>query len=144
MQAESAAITNEPGGLRRFGGMAAFFIVPTKRTASVYNNFTLPAILAHEVGHIVQFHEGSRLATKPKELQADYLAGWYMANRDRSDQWSETSVQQNMSGFFRLGDYDYNSPDHHGTPNERFAALVAGFRNANLSLPAVYRQLANH
>lgn len=105
-----------------------------------YNNFTLPAILAHEVGHIVQFREGNRLATKLTELQADYLAGWYMANRDRGAAgWSETSVRQNLTAFFKLGDYDYNSPDHHGTPEERVAAIVAGFRSANLSLQAVYQ-----
>lgn len=110
------------------------------RRSGQYNNFTLPAILAHEVGHIVQFRERNRLTTKLKELQADYLAGWYMANRDRGvARWSETSVQQNMSTFYGLGDYDYNNQDHHGTPDERLAAVLAGFRSATLSLPAVYK-----
>jgi hypothetical protein len=105
-----------------------------------YNNFTLAAILAHEVGHLVQFREGNDLATKPKELQADYLAGWYMANRDRGyAQWSETSARQNMDAFYRLGDYDYNNQEHHGTPEERLAAVTAGFRSANLPLQAVYQ-----
>jgi hypothetical protein len=105
-----------------------------------YNILAVSAILAHETGHIVQFLKGNRLPTKLKELQADYLAGWYLANRDRTGTpQSETAVRQNMSTFYKLGDYNYNDSNHQGTPDERLAAIMAGFRSANMPLAEVYQ-----
>ena len=38
--------------------------------------FSIPAIMAHEFGHILQFKRGGVTPGKNAELQADYLAGW--------------------------------------------------------------------
>jgi hypothetical protein len=105
-----------------------------------YNNFTMPAIMAHEFGHIYQFKHNSQFPTKLLELQADYLAGWYMGRREGSSLYGLDAFQQDMHSFFEKGDYDFNSPTHHGTGDERTAAIVQGYKNASLSLAAVYSQ----
>ena len=111
------------------------------RRTGQYNNFTLPAILAHETAHILQFRHGSDLPTKAKELQADYLAGWYMANRDPGGTpWSATSARQAMIEFYLIGDYDFNDSGHHGTSEERLTALMSGTRNAGEPLSVVYNK----
>ena len=38
-------------------------------------------ILAHEMGHALQCKEHSKLSGKHRELQADYLAGYYMGRK---------------------------------------------------------------
>jgi hypothetical protein len=94
-------------------------------------NFTVPAIMAHEFGHILQFVHTAELEGKNRELQADYMAGWYMKKRDLLSGWSGVSVLQTMQGFYATGDYDFNSPQHHGTPQERARAVLLGVRDGN-------------
>jgi hypothetical protein len=101
-------------------------------------NFSIPAIMAHEFSHILQFRHHTRLAGKLMELQADYLAGWYMGNRDRFSGWSSQAFRGSLVSFYEKGDYDFNSQRHHGTPAERAAAITEGFQNAGLSLSAAY------
>lgn len=93
----------------------------------------VPAIMAHEFAHVVQFKRGSRMSVKEKELQADYLAGWYMGNR-----WIVTDTRSAFAAFFEMGDYQFNHPDHHGTPTQRLAAIQEGLRNSNQSLESAY------
>src|ERR1700722_847128 len=76
--------------------------------------YAVPTILAHEMGHIMQFKliqdfQGSSKA----ELHADYMAGWYLA---REMAHLVTDPQSSLKAFFEIGDYEFNSPDHHGTP----------------------------
>lgn len=90
--------------------------------------FNIPAILAHEFGHLVQFQMGNNMpSTKLKELQADALSGWYMARRKY---FVPTDLVEALDGFFRMGDTNFRSPGHHGTPNERRAAIKWGMDNA--------------
>jgi len=95
----------------------------------------VPAIMAHEFAHIVQYKRGSTLSTKQKELQADYLAGWYLGNR-----WIYTDVRAAFEAFFQMGDYQFNNPNHHGTPQQRLAAIQAGFQATRLSFDQAYQQ----
>jgi hypothetical protein len=104
------------------------------------NNFTMPAIMAHEFGHIYQFKRNTHLPTKLLELQADYLAGWYMGNREGSSQYGIGAFKQDSQSFFEKGDYDFNSPTHHGTPEERGAAILQGYKSSSLSLESVYAE----
>lgn len=95
----------------------------------------VPAIMAHEFAHIVQFKRASTLSTKQKELQADYLAGWYLANR-----WVYTDVRPAFQAFFEKGDYEFNNPNHHGTPQQRLASLQAGFQSKGLTFDQAYQR----
>jgi hypothetical protein len=88
-------------------------------------------IMAHEFAHIVDMKYGSGLtSSKHKELFADYLAGVYMFYR--SQQFKTVFVQEAAMSFFNKGDYEFNSQQHHGTPQQRYAALMEGFNKVRL------------
>lgn len=84
------------------------------------------AVMAHEWAHILQFRTLSRTVPgKPMELQADYLAGWYMGVRSRQV-WGGVDVMSSMRSLFGKGDYNFNSPGHHGRPDERAISFQKG------------------
>lgn len=103
-------------------------------------NFTIPAIMAHEFGHIYQFtHGGGPRTTKLMELHADYLAGWYMRNRQSGSPWSQQSLRQTLYAFYSKGDYAFNDPSHHGTPDERLKAALAGINDSSPGAAGAYQ-----
>lgn len=85
-------------------------------------------ILAHEFGHIVDFKYGTGLRGKYKELFADYLAGCYMYFR--SVEFKYTFANEAAYSFFNKGDTNFTSPQHHGTPQQRYNCLLAGYNLA--------------
>ncbi len=89
---------------------------------------SIPIVMAHEFAHIVDFKYGTGLEGKHKELFADYLAGCYMYFR--SVEFKITFVQEAALSFFKKGDYLFNSPAHHGTPEQRYDCLKAGYELA--------------
>jgi hypothetical protein len=92
-------------------------------------------IMAHEFGHIFQCDKSSPLREKNRELQADFLAGWYLHN-------AKAAYGLDISGFARSvwskGDYQFTSPLHHGTPDERVRAMAAGFRTDTTDADEAY------
>jgi len=93
------------------------------------------AVCAHEFGHIVQIQKGltRRLVEgqethKRRELHADFLSGFYAGVRklEKPDYPAAVFVTQTRS----MGDRDVNDQDHHGTPEERAAAIIRGFDTA--------------
>lgn len=107
-------------------------------------NFTIPAIMAHEFTHILQFKTGEHLPTMLAELEADYMAGWYMERRDRQSGWSSYSVMQGLQDFYDHGDYDFNEPDHHGTPEQRMASFRRGFQTGSQPLMSAFRMAGQY
>lgn len=92
-------------------------------------------ICAHEFGHIVQFKnglinrlQGSASTMQPVELHADFLAGYFAGIRKLARPSFPALVFATTQ--FRFGDYDFGSPEHHGTPDQRAAAIVRGFQAA--------------
>lgn len=90
------------------------------------SQMSVPAILAHEYAHAMQyanqfpFGEGVR-----KELHADFMAGWYVAHRCRCRIQDPNVAFQSM---FRKGDArGFFDPKHHGTNQDRWEAMVAGY-----------------
>lgn len=98
------------------------------------SGFTIPIIMAHEFGHILQFQHGIHLSSKYQELQADYMAGWFLGNREQNVQGGMRAVAGSANRFFTLGDYAFNAPTHHGTPQERKAAILEGFSIYQMTL----------
>lgn len=86
--------------------------------------FSLPSILAHEFAHTVQHRAGFTQQGKWRELHADFLAGYFIGHRER---FAKQDVYQAMLTLYSKGDYDYNNPQHHGTPSERNEAFNAGY-----------------
>jgi len=91
------------------------------------------AVCAHEFGHILQYkrkllsrvNEGGQPTKKRAELQADFFAGFFagLRKRERSDFPAAVFALTQYS----YGDNELNSPEHHGTPEERGAAISRGF-----------------
>lgn len=93
------------------------------------------AVLAHEAAHIRQFNSGlfdrlrrgqpnARLA----ELHADYLAGYHLGQVATV---RGVFYELARESFYLRGDTAFQDPGHHGTPDERTAALTAGFEAAS-------------
>jgi len=98
-------------------------------------NISIPAIMAHEFGHIVQYNAGCDLPVKYRELQADYLAGTYLSHRFQGEIPLET-MNQTARSFYTKGDYLFNNPQHHGTPAQRWLMIEMGFGNRDLTTVA--------
>lgn len=94
------------------------------------------AIVAHEFGHHIQFQLGlfgdqsGPEATRRTELMADAYAAYYLSHaRGASMQWKR--VQQFLQVFFNIGDCSFTSDGHHGTPTQRMAAAMFGYKVAD-------------
>lgn len=92
-------------------------------------------IMAHEFSHILQAKMGSRLSGKYRELHADFMAGYYLLQKSYV---TRADIRPFAQSLFEIGDYDFWSPAHHGTPEERVAAMVAGY-NTGGSLNEAFR-----
>lgn len=88
------------------------------------NVFPLIGVMAHEWAHVAQFERGIDTDWVIKwELQADYLAGWYLMKTRGQDR----DVVDNIANVFSgLGDTVFTAPDHHGTPQQRSANILDG------------------
>ncbi len=111
----------------------------------------ISAVCAHEFGHILQFKhslEDKVLAGQPTvkrlELQADYFAGYFAGKRKLEKPDYPAAVFAMTQESF--GDNQLNHPGHHGTPDERAAAIVQGFQagKENKSLPAAIELSLNY
>lgn len=93
------------------------------------NEIPLWQVLAHEWGHQIQFSLGDSWldapTVAPKELEADMFSGFYLMIAK-----STANLSSSIANAFALGDWEFNNPSHHGTPNQRGAAVLAGGRVA--------------
>ena len=106
------------------------------------------AVCAHEFGHILQFKHGltARVrngdpTVKRSELQADYFSGFFAGHRKKALPSYPAAV--GALAQYNVGDHSINSPQHHGTPEERGAAFVRGFEagyRENLALGDAIQQ----
>ena len=94
-------------------------------------------VIAHEYAHGVQADLGLPLGaiSKPSELQADCLAGVFFAWREEffTGSFGVDEISQALTVMYAVGDYEFDHPDHHGTPIERQAAFIAGWREGQPS-----------
>ena len=93
------------------------------------------AVAAHEFGHIAQFRSGVdaqllkyQPTVKRVELHADFLSGYFLGVRKR--QRPSISVWAAGHTLYRIGDYEFHNPNHHGTPDQRVTAAETGFKVA--------------
>jgi predicted metalloprotease len=94
-------------------------------------DFAVEYVVAHEYGHNVQQEGGllaGRLRALPTELNADCLAGTWAKWDYGQGKLQPGDIQQALDAALAVGDFDYLSPQHHGTPQERRDALLTGFR----------------
>jgi len=113
---------------------------------STGSDLPVAGILAHEWGHQVQFGYGwmnqAAPSVRSSELEADAFSGYYMGLVKR---WAGPELNTYFQRLFSLGDYQFNDPGHHGTPNERVAAGALGMQAAANAIynntPYNYEQL---
>lgn len=98
------------------------------------SNIPLWQVMAHEWGHQVQFALGDNwlnaATVAPKELEADMFSGFYIQNT-KQGQVTQSDINASLNAAFMLGDWNFNERNHHGTPNQRVAAVLAGSRVAD-------------
>lgn len=114
-------------------------------TVQQYGELPVAGILAHEWGHRAQYTFGWNTNTSKVyqvELEADAFSGYYMA---LAKQWAWSQIQSYYANVYASGDYNYNHPSHHGTPNQRLTAAYLGVTTAVHALqtntPYTYQQL---
>ncbi|SFC89981.1 hypothetical protein SAMN04487907_11242 [Zunongwangia mangrovi] len=97
-------------------------------------------ILSHEWAHQIQFDNTSSWypngaaddpaeATRYTELEADFLASYYMTHK-RGATYNWKRVEQFFELFFAIGDCSFSSSGHHGTPLQRMEASRLGYELA--------------
>ena len=105
------------------------------RAGRDHPDVAVASVCSHEFGHILQYRHrlvarvnaGQRTA-KRSELQADYFAGYYAGLRKKERPTYPAAVVAVTQGDF--GDTNFGSRTHHGTEQERAAAVVRGFNAA--------------
>lgn len=128
-----------PNGQILFGYHMFYYTIQT------YGELPVAGILAHEWGHRTQFSFGWNYAeTYIQELEADAFSGYYMA---LVKQYAWGQIQTYYQSVYATGDYNYHSPFHHGTPDQRLAAAYFGVQTAiealNNGEPYSYVELHN-
>ena len=99
-------------------------------------DFGLAYVVAHEYGHNIQQELGlgevdPRTGVEPLELQADCMAGLWGNSVYRAGKLHPGDVQDAISTVMAVGDFDLNNPQHHGTPEQRRAAWLIGYRSGD-------------
>ncbi len=88
------------------------------------SGLTIALIIAHEYAHILQFQSHCALAGKYRELQADFMAGFFLA---RQGKVTGSDVKLLLKTFYKFGDRRFWDKSHHGTPEERSFMALEGF-----------------
>jgi hypothetical protein len=112
----------------------------------IRNDVTVTGAFSHEWGHQVQFkyllewygiNPGDPIYFDPEvsrkfETEADYFAGYYLTHtKGGRYYWSDAA--EFFTLFYSLGDCAFESISHHGTPNQRLAAVRLGWILSNVT-----------
>ncbi len=116
-------------------GCVVFGINLLSQEVSRFGTTAIMGILAHEWGHSQQYKLAGGLGSgKRPELHADFMAGWYCGLKASSLGMSSLDIDSFAKSLYEKGDTHFNSPDHHGTPDERVGAMIAGARSAGMGV----------
>ena len=102
-------------------------------------------IMAHEFGHHVQYELGvfntgptdPAEATRRTELMADAMAAYYGTSK-KGLALNKKRVADALLTFYTVGDCQFDSPGHHGTPLQRERAADWGADLAAAAKPRSY------
>jgi predicted metalloprotease len=102
-------------------------------------DFAVAYVLAHEYAHNLQqelgvFDNSVSPTARPFELQADCMAGVWAYSVFAKGDLQEGDIQEATNAALAVGDFDVGNEQHHGTPEERRDALVAGFDSGDPSV----------
>ena len=99
-------------------------------------------VMGHEFGHHIQFELGvfdtgptdPAEATRRTELMADAMAAYYGVHK-KGLALNDKRVVDALLSFYSVGDCQFASPGHHGTPAQRQRAAEWGAALAEASQP---------
>lgn len=121
------------------GGVAEGFPGQQAGYGHAVGDFGVAYIIAHEYAHNLQNELGFFSATRqgasaePFELQADCLAGVWGASVYHEGLLHPGDIEDALNTTLAVGDFEVNSPQHHGTPEERRDAWQLGFSSGEPS-----------
>jgi uncharacterized protein len=100
------------------------------RMAYQYGDAALAYIIGHEYAHAMQtaYQFGSNY-TPVSELQADCLAGVYLGLIPNI-QFDNNDILEISALAYHIGDYEWGSRHHHGTPKQRVQAVIIGMQGS--------------
>lgn len=104
-----------------------------------------PGVLTNQVNNAAQFKSRRSMPQgKLPELHADFMSGWYTGIR-AFQLPGQVNLAEISKEMFDIGDVDFKSPQHHGTPQERLSAYSAGAdlsisSGAKTSFPVAFQQ----
>lgn len=106
--------------------------LPGEREGHAAGDFAVAYVIAHEYAHNLQtelgiFSSVSSDTAKPFELQADCLAGVWAYSVFAEGAVTSADIEEAAQAALAVGDFDIGNAQHHGTPQERRAALLTGF-----------------
>jgi predicted metalloprotease len=106
-------------------------------------DFAVAYVVAHEYAHNLQFElgifdAGSTASAKPYELQADCFAGTWAHSVYEEGLLQPGDLEEATNAALAVGDFDVSSARHHGTPQERRDAVLAGFNSGEPSVCSRY------
>jgi predicted metalloprotease len=101
--------------------------------SAVPGDFAVATAIAHEYGHNLQGELGvsTDLDTWKRELQADCLAGTWANSAYYQGILDPGDIEEGIAAVDLLGDYNFESADHHGTPAQRVNAFLRGYDHGN-------------
>lgn len=108
-------------------------ILGTGQQSRQAGDFAAAALAAHEFGHHVQDELSIQTTNalpvngKYKELIADCFAGNWSANAYYQGYLEAGDFEEAVYALEAIGDHNYISPRHHGTPEERMEAFLRGY-----------------
>jgi uncharacterized protein len=128
---------------RLWRGIASDFPGERAGYGHAVGDFGLAYVVAHEYAHNVQqelglYTQSPRLGAEPFELQADCMAGLWGNSVYREGRIQQSDIQEALSTAAAAGDFDYGNVQHHGTPDQRRAAWLDGFRSGDPAVCARY------
>ncbi len=117
--------------------------LPGGTSGQAAGSFGVAYVVAHEYAHNLQdelgiFEIGASNSAKPFELQADCLAGSWGNSAFAQGNLTEEDIRQAIGTVQSVGDFDVDNEQHHGTPDERRDAWLAGFRSGDPSRCTAY------
>jgi predicted metalloprotease len=116
-----------PGSSRGFGG--------------TMGDFAVAYVVAHEYGHQIQDELGvfeRNVPTVNTELQADCYAGNWAKSAYDENRLDDGDIEEALRAALAVGDFDFDSAGHHGTPEQREQAWTRGFESGDPSACSAY------
>jgi predicted metalloprotease len=102
-------------------------------------DFAVAYVIAHEYGHNLQqelgvFDNTVSDTARPFELQADCFSGTWAFSVYEEGLLEPGDLEEATNAALAVGDFDRGNEQHHGTPEERREALLAGFDSGDPSV----------